>query len=166
MPTLNEPDAIAPALTTMISPKPTSAAPVLNANTPSLSTRSRTAVTPRRSTSTFRRASMLSAAPLTFTVVADAIMSPTSPVTLAVASRSANRYALIRPSSTLVTTTTATSGNTSTAAARGSARPSTKPAMATNTAPPDTSTTPSISSVTSSVSSRKWVNASPAEPTG
>ena len=41
-----------------------------------------------------------------------------------------------------------------------------KPAATVNTIPPDTSTIPSTSWATSSVSSRKWVSASPAEPTG
>ena len=43
-----------------------------------------------------------SVASLTLTVVAAAITSPTRPVTAAVASRSAARYALIRPSSAVV----------------------------------------------------------------
>ena len=40
------------------------------------------------------------------------------------------------------------------------------PAPTLKTRPAETSTTPSISQVTSSTSSRKWVSASPAEPTG
>ena len=85
MPTVKLPSAIAPALMMSTRPKPTSAAPWLNANTLSLSTRSRTAVSPRRLTRASSRASRFSAAPLTLTVVAAAIMSPTSPVTCPVA---------------------------------------------------------------------------------
>ena len=51
-------------------------------------------------------------------------------------------------------------------AAVGSAAPRTKPAITVKTTPPDTSTMPSTKLATSSVSSRKWVTAEPAEPTG
>ena len=51
-------------------------------------------------------------------------------------------------------------------AAVASADPSRNPATTVNTSPPETSTIPSTSMATSSVSSRKWVSASPAEPTG
>ncbi len=63
-------------------------------------------------------------------------------------------------------TATPTSGSNNTAAARASAMPRTIPANTVNTTPPDTSTMPSTKLATSSVSSRKWVIAAPAEPTG
>jgi len=47
-----------------------------------------------------------------------------------------------------------------------SAEPSTNPAINVNTRPPEMSTIPSTRLATSSVSSRKWVTADPAEPTG
>ena len=109
---------------------------------------------------------MASVALLTFTVVAAAMMSPTRPVTAAVASRSPARYRLMRPSSAFVVSTTPASGISSTAAPSAFAEPSRNPAATVNTRPPDTSTMPSTSMAMSSVSSRKWVSASPADPTG
>ena len=57
-------------------------------------------------------------------------------------------------------------GINSTNAARESRLPRTRPASTVNTTPAEMSTNPSMNIVTSSTSSRKWVMASPAEPTG
>ena len=107
-----------------------------------------------------------SAASFTLTVVAAAMMSPSSPVTPSVAARSALRYSLMRVSSTRVAMPTPSNGITSTAAARASAVPSTNPAITVKATPPEMSTRPSTRLATSSVSSRKCVTAEPADPTG
>ena len=165
-PTVKSPEAIAPALTSSTRPRPTSAAPWLNAQMLSSSTRSRTAVVRRWSTRTRKRARVASAAPFTFTVVAADMMSPRRPLTSEAAARSALRYRLILASRNRVASATEASGSNSTAAAVASRRPSTNAAPAVKTTPADRSTIPSTNMAMSSVSSRKCVSASPAEPTG
>ena len=165
-PTSKLPDARPPAVAISTSPRPMSAAPWLKAWTPSSSTRSRTAVCRRRSTRTCSRDIVGSIAAFTFTVVAAAMTSPSRPLTAAEAERSATRYCLMRPSSARVASATPASGSSRTAAAPAFVLPSTAPASTVNTSPADTSIMPSTNIVTSSVSSRKCVTASPDEPTG